>query len=214
MKARDWFLVTFTFFVGVFCGVYLYVTAYQPNYKSDESTGTALASDFNVIGFAYGTRVSESSFRLQEDGSYTYIADESNIDERESGELPQSLFNAVSRAIAASDLDAMAAPVERDDCDSFTDQGDFEYDIEYEGESYTLDTCLTDFAKDSNLAEALAAVWRYLANPDDPEAANFTISNSPGGLDTPDSDAAREYGSGWTLRGYFERGFQESGFQD
>ncbi len=206
MKARDWFILIFTFVVAFFCGMYLYVTNFKPNYDATDVPDAAVTGDLGVIGVRYGE--AGASFRVREDGSYDYIAAGESA-ERASGELPGDLERALARAVAAADLAALAEPSGRTDCVESTT--DVEYNIEYQAVDYSLDTCTTVFSHATPLGEVLLEIWKFVENPD---AFTLSISNSPGGLDTPDSEAAEEYGSSWTLRGYFERGFKDTGFRE
>ena len=79
MEIRDWFIIIFTFVVGILSGFYLYVTVYQPIYDPDTSAdGIATIGDLSIIGVTYGGFTPRDyihpSFKIKADGTYDYFA--------------------------------------------------------------------------------------------------------------------------------------------
>lgn len=207
MAARDWFLIIFTFALGFICGVYLYTNNFQPYYVPDTVPEQVSSDDLSIIAVTYGDGMVGDSFRLEADGNYNYRSARASA--RATGELPGALLQRVEAAVERADLASFATATTRESCASATGGTDYEYNLEYDATEYTLDTCTTNFSNDTELGTVLLAVWQYL---DDPETFSISVSNSPGGLDIPDSEAVESQGSSWSLRGYFERGFRNAGF--
>lgn len=207
MKIRDWFILIVTFLVGAFCGVYLYVTSFKPNYEPDDLPDTRVG-ELSIIGIEYASLSdSPASFRVKDDGTYDYIRRNSLDEEKIEGELPKALFNQLVNEIAAADLETLSEAGAGVDtnvvCAADNLPTNYEYNILYKEQEYTLDTCVGNFSNDHPLGETFLEVWEYMADPE-----NFTISVS----NSPDTSAPPDR-SVWTLKGFFERGFEEAGFQ-
>jgi len=204
MTARDWFILFFTLVVGMLAGAYFYVTAYAPNYVSNDVPEKELsASEFSIIGAMYGGMVANfihPSFDVAGDGSYSYYPGGVDDSKEETGELPRKLLDALQSALVASDLVTIARPAEPDKtCVSYADGIEYEYFVEVKGIEFELDTCQTAFSNDTELGKTLLEVWRFMENPNE---YRFTITNNP--------DVIEEELELPSLRGYLERGFEEA----
>jgi hypothetical protein len=217
MKARDWFILTFTFIVGALCGMYLYVTSFKPIYEDDDLAGEIEAGELNIIGVQYGGYVVEGyiypSFRVNADGSYDAVnSDDSG--EKISGKLPKSLFENLSSTIAGTNLNNLSEPLATNRCDAYENGPvQYEYNIVFDNREYTLDTCLTNFDNSSTLGKTLLEVWDYIDSPDE---YRISVKNSPdtnvGAADENSTEPRPR--STWSIGSYFENGFRNAGFQD
>lgn len=214
MKARDWFILTFSFGIGAFCGLYLYVTVFKPAYDKDTLPEEIAAGDLSIIGIEYAEGSENPAyFRVKEDGSFDYIERNSPDDEKMTGNLPDDLFNRLINGVGEADLENLSlgniSPDTNVICAGAGGETNYEYNIVYEEVEYTLDTCVTNFSNDTALGQTLEDVWQYLESP---EEFRVSVQNSPdlNGVE----NAGEKKSSAWTLRAYFERGFEEAGFQD
>lgn len=208
MTFRDGFILVFTFMVGVFSGMYFYLTAYKPIYEDHmrppREVPSAAIGEYSVIGISYGGMRADfqhPSYRFSDNGTYNYYPGGSVSDAKVEGALPDVLLEAVVEALDESDLVELSMAVNDKDCRLYADGIEYEYNIELADTEYDLDTCRTALDHDDSLAEALEDIWRYLESP---ETFRFTIRNMP------ETDDER---SSWRgLRGFLEDGFIESGF--
>lgn len=205
MTFRDAMILGFTLVVGILSGMYLYVTAYAPNYVDDDEElafEEELSGDVSIIGILKGgfdrAQNVEPSFRINADGSYNYYPDDT---EKVEGELPEELYQQFLRDLKEADLEAYAEPALEDKvCDP--NEIEYEYNIEVGETEYVLDTCRTDFDRDSDLAHTLGQTWDYMEAPN---SFSFSVRNLP-------SDETESGTPWWDLRGHLENAFISSGF--
>lgn len=205
MTMRDFLILSFTFFVGLFSGFYLYVTEFRPVYVGDTTDLPEVgALDFNVIGITYGGFVPEGyehpSYKVDHNGSYDYFPGGVGEIEKREGELPDQLFEELTRAVARANLPEQSESVSNKNCASYADGIEYEYDIVRDGEAYELDTCLTAFSNNTELGSVLLEVWTYLAAPNE---YRFSVQNYP---------ESQEETQRWSLRNFVEHQFERSGF--
>jgi len=188
------FLLALTFVTGVFIGAYIYVSAFKPVYAPEGlSKDEMSASDFSVIGQAYGgfhtKDYIQPSFRLLADGSYSFVEGGTGANSLDvvEGKLSGSLLNEVRDVIYQGSLESLSQPVNNKSCVSAADGIDYEYKVSLDGESYKLDTCLTNLDYNDELAEVFYKIWLYMESPTN------TLWGSP-------ADMLEEY-----LRRQFER---------
>ncbi|MFT5037096.1 MAG: hypothetical protein ACI9VM_000671 [Candidatus Azotimanducaceae bacterium] len=206
MEVRDWVTLITTFIVAALSGMYFYVTTFKPVYvEQSGDTDTAFSTELNIIGVTYGGFVPQDyihpTYRISANGSYDYFAGGTTQTENIEGKLPKDLFKAIKGAIATADLEALARPVSDKNCASYADGIEYEYNITVDGVSYVLDTCKTAFENRTELGRALLEVWTFAYEPTE---YRFSIANFP----SAESD---DFPS---LRGYFEDGFKEAGFEE
>lgn len=201
MIARsDWFILIFTFIVGMSSGAYLYITSFQPLYGTGDGIGGAerSASDFSVIGKSYGgsnpAGFAHPSFRITGDGSYSYLPGGVNADQikEQNGELPNRLADELHSAVSDANLDQLSRSAQKDDCRIFSDGVDHTYRITVAGTQYELDTCNTALSYDHELALVLSDIWTYLEDGE----VEYRNTSSSGA----DRSWLEEF-----LRGYFVR---------
>lgn len=210
MEVRDWFILIFTFVVGLFAGMYLYVTAYYPIYGGVDDRTVIEAGEFSIIGVTYGGFTTPGyvhpSFRLEDSGAYDYFPGGETVGEKEEGAVPHELMVLVERAVAGSDLARLATPVSGKNCMSYADGIEHEYNIETAEGSYDLDTCTTVFSNGTALGQALLEVWRYLETGtyDETRVIGVSVRNLP----RNDGDTGEWRG----LRGFIEDRFIQAGF--
>lgn len=213
MEIRDWMIIIFTFFVGMLCGAYFYVTAYNPIYNEGvgrENTDAA-EDGYSIVGEQYGGMVANyvhPSFRVVADGTFIFFPGGDERGSREEGELPPSLQRMLESAIASTDIAFLATPLEDKSCISYVDGTEYTYTIETETGKYQLDTCRTTFSNNTDLGEVLLRVWEYVETGTNTEATeiDFSIRNMP----RQGNEASERRG----LSGYIEDAFESAGFGD
>ena len=163
MKPDEIITLLLTFLTGVFVGVTLYVMVFAPQYEADEVGGK---SQFAIVGELYGgcqrTQDGCPSFRLTDDRTYQFLIG----GEKRDGRLPSSVTTPIFNALTEYRLQTYAAPLERDNCQSYVDGVDYRYDITLEHTRYVIDTCRTSFARDSELQQLFLEAWRHMAEPE------------------------------------------------
>lgn len=163
MEMRTYITLGFTFIMGLFCGVYLYVTVYAPQHKADD---VEEKSSIIVSGEIYGGCArtgSCASFRFTENKQYQYF--ESKDSDKDSGILPNEVAEKVFQQLAVSNLQTLASSRAIRDCISYVDGNDYRYMITFNDNNYVLDTCATNFPGDGSLQRALLNTWEYIQNP-------------------------------------------------
>lgn len=201
MEIRDWFILIFTFFVGILCGLYLYVTVYKPTYEFDTVATQDETRDFSVSGEMYGGCIEcPKRFKVLSNQSYRYLVNDvrTGRESDSSGTLPDTLFDAVAALATEATLQGASRPQNRGTCMSYVDGIDYTYTIVRDGVEYVLDTCTTSFDTQSTLGKTLNHIWNYM---DAPNEYRFTITNVP----TDNEDR-------WSVRQFIEKEFEDAGF--
>jgi len=211
MEVRDWIIIIFTFFVGMLCGTYFYVTAYNPIYNERVGRQSAESTDggYSIVGEQYGGMIANyvhPSFRAAEGGDYTFFPGGDVRGAREEGKLPPSLQRMLDSVIASTDLDLLATPVENKNCVSYVDGIEYAYTIENETGEYELDTCTTAFSNDTDLGKVLVRVWEYVETGENTKSTevDFSVRNMPR------QDGGPGFWGG--LSDFIRSGFRDAGF--
>lgn len=179
MKRDDWMLLTLTFLTGLAIGLYVYIAFFKPTYVPENlNQSESAASDWSIVAIRRGgtePRYVQPAFRVLEDGSYQYRAGgmpDTDVSQINEGNLPKSLIRDLNLSTEMLRTYSEQSLVEN--CLSNQGGYDFEYRISLEGETYVLDTCLTNFSPNSELYESLEAIWDSLEG-------ETTNSNRTGG---------------------------------
>lgn len=166
--SQDILIMIVTFIVAVCAGLYLYLTAFAPQF--DDLTGQTeeVYEDFVLEGTQYGgDRMGGTapSFQVLENGTYRYLpyTTEGEVAEAKEGTVPRSLLNEVKNSLTDDEVATAATIVTRGDCMSYVDGIDYNYTVTLNGENYTLDTCSTNLQVDGTLATTLDKLWNYFA---------------------------------------------------
>lgn len=158
MKPDQKMIVALTFITGVFAGAALNILVFAPEFKA---APVEERSSLSVVGEMYGGCDRGGlcpAFRLEGNGSYRYLVD----DEVSEGRLPRELVLETMSLLTDHRLVSHAEPVEKDDCDSYTDGIDYRYEIVLEQNRYVLDTCQSSLSYGSELQRAFLKIWEYL----------------------------------------------------
>ncbi len=169
MRGSDVVLIVLTFVTGLFCGAYLYITVFAPEYRIEDDVLNVEETDFALMGEMYGGCERQLAmcdlFALDESRSYHFTAGYA-FDEREpdpiKGTLPRDVYEQLHTALEVADFSALQSSGSR--CVSQVDGNDYRYRLIYEGEEYFLDTCATQFT-DSALAKQFLALWPVVSTP-------------------------------------------------
>jgi hypothetical protein len=167
MTGREYFIFGSTFIMGMFAGAFVFVTIYAPEHAKDSTDDSANNPNATVIeGHMYGG-CDESgecaSFKLVDDRTYTYLPNpDADI---EKGRLPSDLTEEVFKNLGTEPFFTAATEVDPGACTSYVDGIDYTYDVTFEGDTYTLDTCTTALSYDEELQTTLAPVWEFMRYP-------------------------------------------------
>ena len=156
-------LITFT--VGFVAGGYLYINHFTKMISPDDVQDIAQAEQFTVVSEAYGgCRDNCPAFQVRSDGSYRYRYTPSAgaLPVIVDGTLPRDLQRDISRYVTPNELKAQSTIITPTNCESFRDGIDLSFDITYDGQMYTLDSCTTAIEFNSNTWLALANIWNHL----------------------------------------------------
>ncbi len=167
MSARDIFLLASTALVGLFCGVYVYLTVFAPVYVDDKPENFT-SENFEIIGDAYGgCRSNCDSFRLTSDRSFQYLPGGSlGADAPVSGTYPRREFQELKSDILQADLRVLTKEFTASQCPSFIDGIDYRYSITLDGEVFELDTCRSQLRNNSALQTVLREIFSIVADPE------------------------------------------------
>lgn len=171
MDAKTWMTLGFTFIVGCFSGMYLYVTVYAPQYVDDGFEDPSEIT-LRIQGQMYGGCQMAGScarFELENNRRYTYTKKaprfdedtEDTEDEVVSGKMNKEHFAQLTDLLEETNFSELAQETQRT-CDSYRDGLDYRYSIILQGAQFELDTCGTAFFG-SKLEQSLRLLWQVFA---------------------------------------------------
>ncbi len=150
-------------------GSYLFVVGFRPQVAqvtSELVSPPDVSKIVTIEGYQYGgcERAGQcASFRIQDDGEYSYLATSVPTSEgRFGGVIPRRDWQAIRNRLTAPVLAASATPVSPESCASFVDASDVRYEITFQGERYVLDTCRTVLSDDGELERFLDSLWQFI----------------------------------------------------
>lgn len=158
MHGTDWMIVFMTFITGVAAGSFIYFKGFA---EIDFDPNSAVApfeeiADFEVSVAQYGgcARGANNcpSYRLNNDGSYTFI---NRKGVSTSGVVSAKLLSGIKEAATSFNFEAHSRKIEPKQCAAFIDANDMSYFVEIDGEGYDLDTCYTALDSDAEFIELL-----------------------------------------------------------
>lgn len=158
MRGSDLMFITLTFVSGLFCGVYLYVLVFAPEYERNQHTPIDTAHiAFLVEGEQYGACEADDrclAYSIDASGRYAVGPDnDSLVIQRR---LEPVEFSNLKSVLAAAKPNALNEPSSQ--CASATGGNDEAYRIVLEGKEFFLDSCGTQFSNTS-LANDLAVYF-------------------------------------------------------
>lgn len=169
MRGTDLVLIGLTFFTGVFCGAYLYVTVFAPSYQVGDEVVSVEDTSFMLMGQQYGLCDEEmaacDTFTLREDRSYTFAAGYVPTEPAPkdvTGKLERSSFDALREAVDTASFAALEVVDDIETCEGEIESVEYRYRLIYEGEEYFFDTCMGRFQL-SGLNRAFEGVWEEVA---------------------------------------------------
>ncbi len=168
MTGRLYFILGSTFFMGMFAGVYLYITAFAPTHQEHVADDAIDANALVVEGQMYGgcDRMDTcASFRLVDGRRYDYL--QTFDAEVKKGVLQGSVRETLEGVFDDAVLAHYAHEVESASCMSYVDGVDYTYTITKDGAQYEWDTCYTELSRDEGLQDVLRNVWYAMENPDE-----------------------------------------------
>jgi len=152
--------------MGIFTGVFLYLTVFAPEYSNDISEDVVSPTSTSIEGVIYGgcqRNNSCPSFKLKESGSYQFLS--AGDAEIEKGSIPYELRDTLFEGFSSSTLTAESKIITNNHCKSFVDGQDATYTVTFKGESYVLDTCTSEFSRNTDMQDTVTDVWNFMKNP-------------------------------------------------
>lgn len=145
MPRHTVFVLTLTFVAGFATGVFLFFRGKEPGSLDTAVLATPVNTGFEIVGYTYGgcARLGCTSYRIQADGSYTYIArNAEGKDERHGDMLSSKRIGELRDSLRSSDLSAIARTKETGTCPAEYDGIAYRYEIRDEnGMQYSFDSC-------------------------------------------------------------------------
>lgn len=170
MQGNDVMTIVITFIIGFVGGFYFFLTGYAPYAESIKqqfnTDKQSEASSLVVVAKQYGgceqTRQC-ASFQIDYDGTYRYLPYsvlQGAVPEQ--GVLPRSIQNEVKKLANQTKLDNASRMKRGENCISYVDGIDYNYEILFAGQVYVLDTCRTNLSEYPEIVETFNRVWVYL----------------------------------------------------
>jgi len=168
MKKQDLVTILITFLCGIIAGGYLYVMGFKPQIAQVASELIPPPDPAKIItieGYQYGGCERSgrcASFKIQDNGEYSYL--ETSVPTARgtySGTLARRDWQQIRSRLTEERLVSNSLAVQPETCASDYDLIDYRYQIQFQGESYRLDTCGTDFSRESDLGAALDWLWQF-----------------------------------------------------
>jgi hypothetical protein len=131
-----------TFLVGFFAGVFVFFES--RNTETDTPVLSGPEKGFEVIGYTYGgcERMGCASYRMQDDGSYSYIAmDRVGEGGRFEDSLSEKRADELMTLLNGSDLRALSESVFTSTCPASYDGLAYRYEIREGDVRYSFDSC-------------------------------------------------------------------------
>lgn len=160
-------LLLSTFVVGLVCGAYLYLTVYAPKFKEGffpDLPVTVRDGDVSIRAAQYGDCISSGltcpSYELDVEGTLFTTPPTPPQNEAVIYELPQKTdtLDALYAAITAAPISEYSVPSANETC-THTEGDNYRYVLFLGKENFILDTCRTNFPKESELAAALLSFF-------------------------------------------------------
>lgn len=79
--------------------------------------------------------------------------------------LPQLLFSDLMETIKDTDLEIVAKPGTKEECNTFFDASDYIYRVAVDGIHYEIDTCTSNISYEHKLLIVLEDIWMYMHDP-------------------------------------------------
>lgn len=170
MKGNDILTIFITFIFGLLGGFYFFLTGYAPYvedvkekiFTSDTSTTESLI----IVGKEYGgcERSNKcASFQLQHDGTYSYLGGSVTVGAIPiQGNLTRNIMADLRQNTLVSTLRQASKNTFNENCASYVDGVDYNYEIVRNGEVFVVDTCKTKLSQYPDLETALTQLWSYV----------------------------------------------------
>ena len=133
-----------TFLAGFATGIFLFFNTRNPG-ELDQSPVEALPrTGFEIVGYTYGgcARIGCSSYRIDDSGSYTYIArNAQGLDERFTDSISNQRLADLETALRTTDMERIATSHETGICPTTYDGIAYRYEIRIAESQYSIDSC-------------------------------------------------------------------------
>jgi hypothetical protein len=161
---QDLLSIFFTFLVGFFGGVYLYLTGFAPFANELADIEISPTTRFEIVSEVYGgCREACPAYQVLSNGNYRYVYTPRAGAEQiiRQGTLPAGLQNNLKAALDEEAIVLQAEEVTPLVCNSYSDGIDIDYFITIGETEYLLSSCGTAVDADSELWLTLDSIWAY-----------------------------------------------------
>jgi hypothetical protein len=168
MTHQDKLSILITFSVGIFAGMYLYLTGFATTFKLPEVTTENVYTEFVVTAESYGACRTERtclSFQVLENGTYRALLDDPRGGETivKEGRIPRSIRGEMLKALTSeqllSDTRTWAVP----DCQFGEGGTNYTFRVTRDEVNYEMDTCQSVIDYEGPGWKSLAKLWNYFA---------------------------------------------------
>ncbi len=146
MRKHVYLTLVSTLIIGLLSGVYLHFLTREPS-EPKEITPVTEEDGFEVIANRYGgcERVGCTLYRIQDDGSYMFLKYNSgNEGERFEDSITDTQRSNLSALLSDTNFDAVQEQMFTGICPTTYDGIAYRYEITYEGETYSFNSCEED----------------------------------------------------------------------
>lgn len=146
MRKHVYLTLVSTLFIGFFSGIYMYFLTREPNVPK-EITPVEEDAGFEVIANRYGgcERVGCTLYRIHEDGTYMFLKYNSGSEgERFQDSVTETQRENLRALLADTDFVGVKELVFTGICPTTYDGIAYRYEITYEGETYSFNSCEED----------------------------------------------------------------------
>jgi hypothetical protein len=158
MLKHLYFILLLTFVTGLTAGIYgFFMTQVD---TSPDSSGTQMedSSGFEIRATVYGgcERVGCTSFKLREDGSYTYLSpDAVHSYARFEDEISPRQLERIAELLMGAKLARIGETTTDDICPVMYDGIAYRFDIRRENETFSFDTCVHNIKNEELFIELI-----------------------------------------------------------
>ncbi len=164
MTGQDWISISFTFVVGFFAGIYLYLTGFATTFEPPTVSENNIYEGFVITAESYGVCQEFDdclSFQVLENGMYRAILQDGEEQYVNEDKIPLSLRTALKNNLNAVSLTRES---ESRSGGCYYEDDNYRFNITRDGVSYTLDTCNTSINYEGEAWESLSSLWNYVVN--------------------------------------------------
>lgn len=155
MRKHVYLTLISTLIIGFLSGAYLHFLTREPSVPK-EITPVVEEDGFEIIANRYGgcERVGCTLYRIHEDGSYLFLKYNSGSEgDRYQDSITDTQLSNLNELLADTNFDAVKETIFTGICPTTYDGIAYRYEISYEGEAYSFNSCEEDLENESLFIE-------------------------------------------------------------